>query len=313
MKSSPFSISAGGFAAVALFSCCVASFTVAHESGKPHSHDHDHHHDHEHGHGAGHHATILVPEDPADLWAHINAYSAVVAASAASGDIDLLHKQQINLGALIGELDHQMTAVEEKKRKRVAGMLNNTKRALGKLHESTDAKDEKSIKKSVKTLGGVLKLLKAQYPDAITTGMAKVEDDLGPHEGMIAAFDGGYIELKLHDDKGDLELWIAKDAGITQPYDISASEKITVSFSDAKQASATLAVRNMGKNEDEDGNATMREGQTNYFIYPGDSGESAAWLQGKSFKSQVTVSFAGKQTASFLLIPHGHHGHDHEH
>ena len=285
------------------------------ETGKPHTH-------HDHGHG-GHHATILVPEDPAELWAHINAYAKVVSDSAASGDIDKLHKEQVNLEALVGELGHLLNVVPEDKRERTKSMIKNAKRALGQLHEATDAKKTNDIKKSAKSLTGVMALIKAAFPKDLTGGMAEVVDDIGPHEGMLAKFKDssgkaiGFIELKLHDDKGDLELWIARDRGITKPFDIGATEKITVEFATAKEKSATLAVRNTGKNEDEDGHANMRGGNTNYFIFPGDTGVSAAWLQGTKFKSDVTISFSGSGTSyktdSFMLIPHGHHGHDHEH
>ena len=148
-------------------------------------------------------------------------------------------------------------------------------------------------------------------------------EEIGPQEGMLAELkDGssqavGFIELKLHDDKGDLELWIAKDRGITKPLDINANEKITIEFASAEQKSATLAVRNMEKNEDEDGHPNMRDANTNYFIFPGDTGVSADWLKGTKFKSNVTISFSGNgtdyKTDSFMLIPHGHHGHEHEH
>lgn len=145
----------------------------------------------------------------------------------------------------------------------------------------------------------------------------------GPHDGMVAAFAGmdgkeaGHIELKLHDDKGDLELWIATDEGITQPFDLPIDSTITVAFA-GKGTSVTLAARNKDKNEDEDGNATNRNGMTNYFIFPGDTGADASWLTGKAFKDTVTVSFAKGSakysTKAFELVPHSHdeHGHDHK-
>ena len=39
------------------------------------------------------------------------------------------------------------------------------------------------------------------------------EDTHGPHDGVTTGFaDGmGHLELKLHDDKGDLELWLYRD------------------------------------------------------------------------------------------------------
>ena len=71
-----------------------------------------------------------------------------------------------------------------------------------------------------------------------------------------------------------------------------------------------LAKRNKAKNEDEDGTPNVRAGKTNYFIFPGETGEDASWLMGAAFKSRVRVSFPmdGKTFTSeeFVLVPHGH-------
>lgn len=148
--------------------------------------------------------------------------------------------------------------------------------------------------------------------------------DTGPQDGMVAAFSGpsgeaGFLELKLHDDKGDLELWIASNEDITNPMDLPLGSKITVTFTQPKATTVVLQARNQDKNEDEDGKANNRDGKTNYFIFPGDTGADAAWLMGKSFEGQVTVTFSHGDkeftTAAFELIPHshdGHGGHDHD-
>ncbi|MEM9420347.1 MAG: cobaltochelatase subunit CobN, partial [Planctomycetota bacterium] len=155
-------------------------------------------------------------------------------------------------------------------------------------------------------------------------------EDIDVHDGMLAtlnAADGqpvGQIELKLHDDKGDLELWLFGQDG-KSPYDLAADTAITVTFKSVESdeakngTSVTLAVRNKQLNEDEDGVANMRDGgQTNYFIFPGDTGADASWLQGKDFEAEVLVSFqkedASYRTDTFSLIPHTHSGgHDHGH
>ncbi len=139
-----------------------------------------------------------------------------------------------------------------------------------------------------------------------------------PHHGIVAAFRaaegaaGGHLELKLHGDKGDLELWIAKDAKISQPLDLPMDTKIKVVFIDHGNREATLAVRNRGKNEDEGGTPNAREGKTNYFIFPGDSGQDASWLKGKEFQSIVKVTFENGGGAfsseEFVLVPHTHDG-----
>jgi hypothetical protein len=145
-----------------------------------------------------------------------------------------------------------------------------------------------------------------------------------PHDGVIAALKGksgeelGFVELKLHDDKGDLELWIGKDRQIKEPLDLPADTKINVSFKDLPGKTATLTVRNNQKNEDEEGKANLRDGLTNYFVFPGISGQDSTWLVGKEFKSkvEVTLTVGGEKYKSeeFVLIPHTHaEGHTHSH
>jgi hypothetical protein len=143
-----------------------------------------------------------------------------------------------------------------------------------------------------------------------------------PHDGVVAVLNAqpggsaGFVELKLHDDKGDLELWLGKDREMTRPLDISADTVINVSFKDRPGKTATLAVRNNEQNEDEDGKPNLRGRKTNYFIFPGDSGQDPTWLMGKQFRSAVVVTFTadGKNYRSeeFVLVPHTHaDGHTH--
>jgi hypothetical protein len=131
-----------------------------------------------------------------------------------------------------------------------------------------------------------------------------------------AGKDVGFVRLKLHDDKGDLELWLARDAKLTTPFDIPPETKITVTFADKGGRTVALRVRNRDKNEDEAGKPNVRDGKTNYFIFPGDSGEDASWLKGAGFMATVKVSFEsdGKPftTPAFVLRPHTH-GPDHSH
>ena len=101
-----------------------------------------------------------------------------------------------------------------------------------------------------------------------------------------------------------------------QPLDLPLDAVIEVSFLDRDGRKVELRVRNREKNEDEDGNATVRSGRTNYFVFPGTSGTDASWLEGASFRSHVSVSVpmeSGKlSSATFLLLPHAH-GHGHKH
>ena len=137
-----------------------------------------------------------------------------------------------------------------------------------------------------------------------------------PHEGVVAAFTGpggvvaGHLELKLHDDKGDLELWLARDAKITQPFDLPLDATIRVEFIDVGNRVVELRARNGVKNEDEDGRANVRDGKTNYFIFPGETGADAKWLMGDKFASIVRVTFpaggSGHVSEEFMLVPHTH-------
>jgi hypothetical protein len=120
----------------------------------------------------------------------------------------------------------------------------------------------------------------------------------------------GFIELKLHDDAGDLELFICKDGAMKEPLDFPPTTSITVTFPTHGNKSVTLAVRNEDQNEDEDGNPTMRDGKTNYFIFPGESGQDPSWLTGEKFRSTTTVKFTVDDKTyiapPFILVPHSH-------
>lgn len=85
---------------------------------------------------------------------------------------------------------------------------------------------------------------------------------------------------------------------------------LTVTFPELSNKTVELQVRNAEKNEDEDGQANIRESKTNYFIFPGDTGADPSFLLGKAFSSKAVVSFTvdGKQfsTEPFVLFPHTH-------
>ena len=74
--------------------------------------------------------------------------------------------------------------------------------------------------------------------------------------------------------------------------------------------SVRLRARDLGANADEDGVANMRAGgRTNYFVFPGDSGQDPTWLVGEAWRGVVALSFAdegGREVASepFVLLPH---------
>ena len=133
-----------------------------------------------------------------------------------------------------------------------------------------------------------------------------------PHHGIMVALEGGagHLELKLHDDKGDLELWLTKDSVGEQPLDLPLSTIIRVTLIDKDNRTVELRIRNGDRNEDEDDVANIRDGKTNYFVFPGATGADATWLQGKTFNSLTLVKLEinGKAVRSeeFSLAPHVH-------
>jgi hypothetical protein len=133
-----------------------------------------------------------------------------------------------------------------------------------------------------------------------------------PHHGVMAPLEGdaGHLELKLHDDKGDLELWLTRDEAGETPLDLPLDTVVGVTLIDSGNRTVELRVRNREQNEDEDGNPQIRSRKTNYFIFPGNTGADATWLQGKRFSSTARIEFQtnGKTVRSetFRLVPHVH-------
>jgi hypothetical protein len=157
---------------------------------------------------------------------------------------------------------------------------------------------------------------------AFALGCGDQVSTISIHPGAAPASDGilsplevdgevvGFIELKLHDDAGDLELFICKDGAMSEPLDFPADTTITVTFPTHENRSVKLNVRNNDQNEDEDGKPTMRDGKTNYFIFPGESDQDPEFLIGEKFRSTTTVTFTsgGKSYVAppFILVPHQH-------
>jgi hypothetical protein len=142
-------------------------------------------------------------------------------------------------------------------------------------------------------------------------GMPHVHANEGPNSGFLfPAFDGegkqtGTIEIKLHDDAGDLEVWLKKGGYEGEPWRLPLDTTLTLDFP-AESKTVTLVVRDTERNEDESGESTIFEGATNYFIFPGETGTDASWLMGADFAAKVELSFAGATTGSFVLRPHVH-------
>ncbi|MBN2489624.1 MAG: hypothetical protein JXQ29_02100 [Planctomycetes bacterium] len=167
----------------------------------------------------------------------------------------------------------------------------------------------------------LLRLRTGELEDSAALDLA---EGYGKHDGVLASFSGGdrkgRLELKLHDDKGDLELWLITEDG--KSFDVPLETVIEATFLEPEDRTVQLAVRNRNRNEDENGQPNVRNGATNYFVFPGLTDEDASWLEGAEFAGTVVVRFAagGVEYSSppFRLFPHTHahdagHEHSHEH
>ena len=142
-------------------------------------------------------------------------------------------------------------------------------------------------------------------------GMPHIHANEGPNGGFLfPVFDvvgkqNATVEIKLHDDAGDLEVWLKKGGYDGEPLLLPTATMLTLNFP-ALDRNVTLAVRDHERNEDESGNSTVVEAKTNYFVFPGETGVDATWLMGAEFAAKVELSFTSSTTGSFVLRPHIH-------
>ncbi len=144
-------------------------------------------------------------------------------------------------------------------------------------------------------------------------GMPHIHANEGPNDGFLhPVFDSGgkqvgTAEIKLHDDAGDLEVWLTRGGHGGEPWRLSLDTTLALDFPDLGKT-LTLAVRDRERNEDESGAPTIHEGATAYFVFPGETGADASWLTGEDFAAKAELRFAGATTGSVVLRPHIHEG-----
>ena len=142
-------------------------------------------------------------------------------------------------------------------------------------------------------------------------GMPHIHANEGPNGGFLfPVFDvdgkqNATVEIKLHDDAGDLEVWLKKGGYDGEALLLPTATILTLDFP-ALDRNVTLAVKDHERNEDESGNSTVVEAKTNYFVFPGETGVDATWLMGAEFAAKVELSFTNATTGSFVLRPHIH-------
>lgn len=169
----------------------------------------------------------------------------------------------------------------------------------------SDPLDDSSLENLILGLHPVIaKLIEA-------AGMPHIHANEGSNGGFLfPIFDSnkeqtGTVEIKLHDDAGDLEVWLKSGGYEGDPWRLPTDTTLTLNFL-ALNKSLTLAVRDQDRNEDESGASTIIEGNTNYFVFPGSTDEDASWLMGADFAAKVELRFEEATTGSFVLRPHIH-------
>ena len=165
--------------------------------------------------------------------------------------------------------------------------------------------DDESLKNLVLGLHPVVEsLLKA-------AGMPHVHANEGPNSGFLHPIfdtDGkqmGTAEIKLHDDAGDIEVWLTRGGHGGEPWRLPLDTTLSLKLPDLGKE-VTLAVRDQERNEDESGASTIQDGATAYFVFPGETGADASWLTGVDFAAKAELSFAEATTGTLVLRPHIH-------
>ncbi|MEM9283498.1 MAG: hypothetical protein AAGA96_16870 [Verrucomicrobiota bacterium] len=142
-------------------------------------------------------------------------------------------------------------------------------------------------------------------------GMPHVHANEGPNDGSLYPVFGGdgeqvgTVEIKLHDDAGDIEVWLTSGGHGGPAWDLPTDSILILTFPHLKKQ-VELAVRDSTENRDETGNVTVRDGGTNYFVFPGETGIDATWLMGKDFAAVAVLDLEAASTGEMILRPHIH-------
>ena len=218
-------------------------------------------------------------------------------------DIDAardLHADLVKTGMAVTPSSIPANAANPKEVELILSDLSNLVNGL-----QADTLDDATLENLILGLHPVIaKLINA-------AGMPHIHANEGPNSGFLfPIFDSkreqtGTVEIKLHDDAGDLEVWLKSGGYEGDPWRLPTDTTLTLNFP-ALNKSVTLAVRDQDRNEDESGSSTIVEGNTNYFVFPGSTDEDASWLMGADFAAKVELRFKEATTGSFVLRPHIH-------
>ena len=211
-----------------------------------------------------------------------------------------LHADLVKAGMAVTPSSIPANAAKPKEVELILSDLSNLVSGL-----QADPLDDSSLENLVLGLHPVIaKLIEA-------AGMPHIHANEGPNGGFLfPIFDSnkeqtGTVEIKLHDDAGDLEVWLKSGGYEGDPWRLPTKTILTLNFP-ALNKSLILAVRDQDRNEDESGASTIIEGNTNYFVFPGSTDEDASWLMGADFAAKVELRFEEATTGLFVLRPHIH-------
>ena len=219
------------------------------------------------------------------------------------GDLDSIRESRAELLEAGGALTRATVPSNAADPLQVETILGDLTSLISSL-SSEDLNDE-SLKSLVIGLHPVI----AKLIDA--AGMPHIHANEGPNGGFLhPVFDGevkqvGTAEIKLHDDAGDLEVWLTRGGHGGESWRLPLDTTLSLTFSDLGKK-ATLVVRDRERNEDESGESTIHDGATAYFVFPGASGADASWLMGEDFAARAELRFGDSTTGSFILRPHVH-------
>ena len=112
-------------------------------------------------------AEIPPAENPAQVWGEIQAKRDIIEKLVQEEKLAEIHAATEGLAALGAKLLSVSTALEESKRARVEGAVNQLPNVADRLHDAADAGKAEKTAAEFKKLDGLLQLIAAQYPPGV--------------------------------------------------------------------------------------------------------------------------------------------------
>ena len=175
------------------FSYFTATGTSALASGQEKSpSEHTDHHDKdvkhsdkpvEHHEERGH-AEMEVHKHLRSLWTQINTANKHLNTLVDSEELGEVHEAAETLVGKLKKLPEVSKDLSPDKKKRIRGNVNSMVKLLDDIHEAADKGNGAVVNKKMKSLDGLFKVLKSQYPSDITSGEMKMHHKKMNHEDV---------------------------------------------------------------------------------------------------------------------------------